>query len=379
MHTIPKNRPGPGSDQTDIQTRLEACEAASNECLERALATHLDPGAGSFFWLERQARLGFSLVDEIKSVRDLPRLEAFDRSELQTRPLSDFVPRSHWSERRSLVLAESGGTSGRPTRCVFTTSEFQQAFGDPFLAVSRKRLFPTRLGWLFVGPSGPHVIASAAKLLARLHDSMEPFSVDLDPRWARAQEPGSLGDRLYRQQILDQALDLIEREAPGVLFTTPPLALELGRLLHGRQTEAVRGVHLGGLAVSAEAYQGIRELFPQAVVLPGYGNSMFGLAMGGSDPEATQLDYFPLPGRLHVQVVCEASGQPNLERPLGPGETGRVVLSRLDSSFFLPNLVERDRATVVAAGPCELRAGLSPLGVRDPHPVTERESKRGLY
>jgi hypothetical protein len=262
---------------------------------------------------------------------------------------------------------------------VFTRSEFRLGFGDPFLAVSRDRQFPAGLGWLFVGPSGPHVIAAAAKLLARLHDSLEPFSVDLDPRWARAQEPGSLGDRLYRRQILGQALDLIAREAPGVLFATPPLALELGRLLSRPERDAVRGVHLGGMALCIEEYRTIRELYRRAVVLPGYGNSMFGLLMGGSDPEEAHLDYFPLPGRLHVQVVSEASGQPDLDQPLGPGGTGRVVLSRLDRSCFLPNLVERDRATVAGAGPRALRQGLLALGLRDPHPVAEREARRGLY
>ena len=357
------------------------CKTAT-EHLRRALSRHFDPQHGSPFWLDRQAKLGIQVCDEIRTVEDLLRFGPFDRSLLLERPLSDFVPRSLWAERSSLILAESGGTTGRPSRCVFTAEEFAEGFGTPYMMASEARSFPRRGSWLFVGPSGPHVIAQASRLLARLHGALEPFSVDLDPRWARAQAPGSLGDRLYREHVLDQALGIIVRESPAVVFTTPPLALALGEAMTEAQRDLIRGIHLGGMALSGEVYAEIKATFSRAVVLPGYGNSMFGLLIEGREPvegEPLHLDYFPLPGRMVVQVVDDSGGAADLERPLGPGETGRVVFSRLDESFLLPNLVERDRATVICAAEEVTALGLAAHGVRDPHPVVESQATRGLY
>ncbi|MBI4880679.1 MAG: hypothetical protein HY812_13625 [Planctomycetes bacterium] len=356
----------------------------TNAALCRAVRRHFDPQGGSPFWLERERALGLCALAEVREAADLARFGPFDREELLCRPLFDFVPRSLWRERAGLVLAESGGTTGRPTRSVFTQQEFEEAFGAPFLAAGSPRGFPRGGGWLFIGPSGPHVIGQAARLLARLHGSLEPFSVDLDPRWARAQAPGSLGERLYREHVLSQALDVMERERPEVIFATPPLALELARALPRERREAVRGVHLGGMAMSGATYAEIRGLFPRALVLPGYGNSMFGLLMEARAPQADaagalHLDYFPLAGRLLVTVVADGPDGADLSHPLPPGGAGRVVLSRLDESFFLPNLVERDQATAIAANAEVTALGFAAVGVRDPEPLVAEQAQRGLY
>ncbi len=363
---------------------MTAASDQANAALRRAVARHFDPRSGTPFWLERERALGLDARAEIREAADLARFGPFEREELLRRPLQDFVPRSLWPERAGLVLAESGGTTGRPTRSVFTPSEFEEAFGAPFLAAGVARGFPRGGGWLFIGPSGPHVIGQAARLLARLHGALEPFSVDLDPRWARAQAPGSLGEKLYREHVLAQALDVMERERPQVLFATPPLALALARALPEERRAAVRGIHLGGMAVSGAAYAEIRALFPRALVLPGYGNSMFGLLMEVREPApgehgALHLDYFPLAGRLLVAVVADGPDGADLSRPLPAGGAGRVVMSRLDESFFLPNLIERDRATAIAAGPEALARGFAPLGVRDPEPIAAEQAERGLY
>jgi len=378
--------PGPGvrASRSPREPAGDAAFDPTTRCLRRAIASHFDPDGGTPFWLDRARELGMGDVRrEVRDVGDLGRLGALDRQALLERPLADFVPRRLRDRLPELVLSETGGTTGRPVRAVFTRDELEAAFGAPFLAVSAARGFPRGGSWLFVGPSGPHVIGRAARLLARLHGAAEPFSVDLDPRFARAQAPGSLGERLYREHVVAQARDILAREPVDVLFTTPPLAVALSRALSPTLRGRLSGIHLGGMTVAPAAYRAIRETFPRAVILPAYGNSLFGilvepvapdLAPAGTDGGAgVDLDYFPLPGRLVVTVVDDAG------REVAPGRRGRVCLTRLDESFLIVGHVERDVATRIAAGPVALALGLAPLGIRNPAPAAPEQAGRGLY
>ncbi len=352
--------------------------------LRAALDAHFDPDHGTPYWLDRERELGIDARRDIRDLPDLALLGVCEREAWIERPLRDFVPRSIWAQRTALVPAESGGTTGTPTRCVFTRDEFVEAFGAPYMAASAARGFPTGGEWLFVGPSGPHVIARAAELLAHLHGALAPYAIDLDPRWARAQVPGSIGARLYTRHVVEQVLDVLDRERVDTLFLTPPIALALGEELAAAARRRIRGIHLGGLPVTSQARTAIETAFPSAVVLAGYGNSMFGLLIEATQPTPAAdgtlpHDYFPLPGRLVVRVVPDADGTPRLDREVTTGERGRVVLSRLDRSFLVVNHVERDRATRVAAAPDVLALGLSPFGVRDPFPVVQTQAVVGLY
>ena len=355
----------------------------ANSHLRAALSAHFDPDSGTPYWLDWQAAIGIDARRDVRTVDDLYLLGEFEREAWTERPLSDFVPRGLWEERTQLVLAESGGTSGRPVRCVFTQREFSEGFGAPYMAASATRGFPTGGSWLFVGPTGPHVIGRAAGLLAELHGAMQPFAVDFDPRWARAQVEGSFGRLHYTRHVLIQALDILERETVDVLFVTPPLALALADEADDERRSRIRGVHLGGMAVTSAAYVAIRAAFPNACVLPGYGNSMFGLMIEATEPVADasgelHLDYVPLPGRMDVRVVPDDDGVPNIERTVAIGERGRVVLSRLDRSFLIANLVERDRATRIGT-PEAAALGLSAEGIRDPYPVIAKQALEGIY
>ncbi len=353
------------------------------ERLHRSLAAHFDPRTGSPYWLERQRELGFDVRADVRTVTDLAAFGPLDRGAWAERPLEELVPRPVWALRRDLVLSETGGTTGRPVRCVFTSSEFRASFGEPFVAAARARGFPVAGTWLFIGPSGPHVIGRAAALFARLLGGLEPFSVDFDPRWARAQAPGSLGERLYLEHVLDQALDVLGRERADVLFTTPPVARALAGELSAHERAAIRGVHLGGMAIEPEAYAAIRAHFPNAVVLPGYGNSSFGVLMEVREPAREggelHLDYFPRRDGPLVRVVEDSGDEVHLDRDVEVGKRGRVVFNRFDESFFLPNAVERDRAEVLAADARSLEPGWAERGVRDPRPVVAAEVERGLY
>lgn len=360
---------------------LKRLETPEDAALARALKAHLDPRGGSPYWLDRQRELGVSLRDEVRTLADLARLGPFDRRALVTRPLEDFVPRSIMSMRRTdLVLAETGGTSGAPVRTVFLPQEHHHAFGECFLRAGRARGWPRGGRWLFVGPSGPHVIGQNARLLARLHGALEPFTVDLDPRWARNQAGAAA--TLYREHVLAQALDVVQRERPDVLFVTPPLLEGLAREAPAALRHTVRAIHLGGLPVGRAALDLAAEAFPGAVVMPGYGNSMVGmLPEVVPHPDRAHVDYVALHGRMVVDVVAEdAAGEVDITRPVEPGQRGRVLVHRLDETFFLPNLVERDEATAVLAPREALALGFAARGLRDPGPARAlMKQQEGLY
>ena len=55
------------------------------------------------------------------------------------------------------------------------------------------------------------------------------------------------------------------------------------------------------------------------------------------------------------------------------------MLTRVDRTFLLPNVVERDSAERLVAGPDVLAMGLGPIGLRDPRPVAAAQTPRGLY
>ena len=104
-------------------------------------------------------------------------------------------------------------------------------------------------------------------------------------------------------------------------------------------------------------------------------------------PGITRADCFQalkhvLRQRLAVDVHGEEGGEVDLTRPVPPGERGRVVVHRLDESFFLPNLVERDEATRVEAPAEVIELGYARWGLRDPAPVPQliaSSTGGGLY
>lgn len=363
--------------------RLGAIEAAGRLAearLSEVLALHFDERRGTPFWLERRRELGFDPRREIRSLADLPKLGRFLRSWQLERPIEDFVPRALWRDLATeLVIAETGGTSGAPVRTVYSPGEFVDAFGAPFSAIGDHVGFPRGGSWLFVGPSGPHVIGQAARLLARMHDGHEPFAVDFDPRFARSLEPGSIGARLYREHVVAQALDLLARERVSVIFTTPPLMLAIAAALPESRRDAIRGIHLGGMAIEPRLLRETRLAFRNAVVLPAYGNSLFGIVPAiGLDPD--HLDYSPLAGRVVLDVVVEETERgSNSWRYAAPGEIGRVVFTRLDRTTFLPNVFERDVAERIATPRALRERGFAATTLRDPRPPESSTATRGLY
>jgi hypothetical protein len=125
-----------------------------------------------------------------------------------------------------------------------------------------------------------------------------------------------------------------------------------------------------------------REVFPNAVHLAGYGNTLFGVVMEVADGHRTAMDYFPLAERVVFEVVRPGSADPTRPpEPVRPGERGRVMFHRLDESALLVNVIERDEAERIPLSPEARAVGGAADGLRDPRPPAELTGKlqHGLY
>jgi thienamycin biosynthesis protein ThnN len=360
----------------------DAVEAARTERLRALLDLHFHPDFGSIYWLERQGRLGWDVRDRVRTRADLWLVGPTPLEDLR-RSVRDFIPRAFHRCPERFVVGETAGTSGQPRATAYRDDEFQAAFIDPFLTVADATGFPRGLPWLWVGPSGPHIIGKAVRELARQTGSMDPFSVDFDPRWAKCLAERSLARRRYLEHVTAQALDVLEREEIGVLFTTPPALSALAEAMSDRQRESLRGVHYGGLPVSADDLNRFRKAFPRAVHLSGYGNTLFGVIMEVEDLPRRAVDYHPLTDRLELHVVeAEATGEPAWPPlPSERGCRGRVVCHRLDESCLLVGVVERDRAERIAPSAAAVALGCWQDGIRDPGPAADVAGtlQPGLY
>ncbi|MCC6145220.1 MAG: hypothetical protein IT368_15545 [Candidatus Hydrogenedentes bacterium] len=326
--------------------------------LQHILALHFDSDQGTPFWLDQRAALGFDPLSDIRRIGDLVRFPPFPREALAGRPVEDFVPRRFHAQLAEFITSETGGTTGPPARTVFRKEEFHAAFVAPFVAAAKRTGFPRGENWLFIGPSGPHPIGKAARLCAEALGSMDPFMVDFDPRWARKLDPASLARKRYVDHVLAQAESVLMTQQMGVIFATPPVLAALGEHLPAPKREAVRGVHLGGMAADQDFWRRLTmEWFPNAVCLSGYGNSLCGMCPQiALNPEAPP-EYFPHGNRLILETgEANASGR------------GEVRFHRLDESGFLPNVIERDEAEVVSPPADAAAEGFTLPGLRDPRP-----------
>lgn len=344
---------------TGIEARLEA-----------VLSLHFDPRWGSPYWLERSATLDFDPRRDIHSVPDLRRFGPMPLEELSRRPVEYFLPRQFLGRLADFITSETGGTTGPPKRTAYLPEEFIAGFVTPFVEAAKLVGFPRNAHWLFVGPSGPHIIGKAARACAAAMGSMDPFMVDFDPRWALKLAPGSLARRRYLEHVLEQALAVLETQRVGVLFATPPVVEALGERAPEAARQAITGVHLGGMAGTAAFWKNLRDIwFPNAVVLSGYGNSLAGMCPQIEDVPGSVPAYFAHGNRLILETESN-----------NPTDRSRVVLHRLDESVFLPYVVERDAAGIAFLPDLATNAGFHPMGLLDPSPhPDEPQARSGLY
>jgi thienamycin biosynthesis protein ThnN len=355
------------------KSQPQALDNAADERLRSAIDLHLHPRLGSAYWLARRERLGFDPRREVRWLADLHRLGTTDPADLRGRSVWDFVPKGLWHRRGEFITGETGGTSGEPLASAYLEEEFHEAFVSPFIAAAGRVGFPRGAPWLFLGPSGPHIIGLAARRLAREFGGPPPWFVDFDPRWAKKLATGSLAARRYLEHVLEQATRVVDREEIGVLFATPPVLRGLSERLDDRQRERIRGVHYGGLPVTAAELNQFQRMFPEAVHLSGYGNTLFGCAMEVDDGPRETIDYFPHGARLIFDVVA---GELD-----GAAQRGPIRFHRLDRSMLLIGVLERDFAELIRPSDAARAIGFTNPGLRDPAPPagTRPELKIGIY
>jgi hypothetical protein len=339
--------------------------------LRATLDLHFDPVWGAPWWLEQRDALPFDPRREITTIADLERFPPFPLEELSRRPVTHFIPRRFHDKLAAFVTSETGGATGTPRTTAYSTDDFHAAFVAPFVAGAALFDFPRGGQWLFVGPSGPHVIGKAARACAAALGALDPFMVDFDPRWVRKLPVGSLARTRYLDHVVEQALRIVLVQEVNVLFTTPPVLEVLGERMETDVRERVTGIHLGGMAPGPGFRERLRERFPRAVSLSGYGNSLAGVC-----PEVT-------PGA--GEVYCYAAHGPRLhlgiEREVG-ADRGRVRFHRLDEACFLPHVVEGDEAELAPELPSlSADAGFHGPGLVNPGPAAHLATTRqeGLY
>src|SRR6516225_10229413 len=166
----------------------------ADDRLRSLLALHFHPRLGSAYWLARQEALGWNVRDRVRTLDDLWLLGPTPVGALRSHAVRDFIPRADHGRLHRFIVGETCAAAYRD-------DEFQAAFIRPFLRVAEATGFPRGGPWLWVGPSGPHLIGKAVRELARQTGCPDPFSVDFDPRWAKKLVDGSLARRRYLDHV----------------------------------------------------------------------------------------------------------------------------------------------------------------------------------
>ncbi|WP_258348210.1 long-chain fatty acid--CoA ligase [Saccharopolyspora gregorii] len=353
----------------------DAAEFDEEAFLSAAMDWHFSPETGSPFWLDRAPSLGFDPRRDVRRHADLARFPNVV-NELRGVPIRDLVPRGYGDRPDVLGAFDSGGTTGVPKRVVLLRDWLEHS-----LAWKSARMdelgFPRDAHWLTVAPSGPHIFGRLMAELPGMRGGVA-FTVDLDPRWVRrsiAEGRPDEADR-YAEHVVDQVEAVLDTQEIGVLVATPPLLERIAE--RDRLTEVindrVRTIMWGGAHLDPDTRHLLRhEVFPDVALRGQYGSTTIlggSMERPGCDGRSCTFDSFS-PHTTFTVV------DPDTGAEVAEGERGQVVMHHVSRSMLLPNNLERDVATRVAAP-----AGALGSSVADVAPVPTFENAaviEGVY
>ncbi|MER5861991.1 AMP-binding protein [Kitasatospora sp. NPDC002040] len=346
------------------------------EFLRAAIKWHFSPETGSPFWLRLAETLDFDPLTEIRSFEDLSRFPNVANS-LRDVPVEELIPRGYGPKPEITGIYDSGGTTGAPKRVVMLR-EWLDILVEHSSAQLDAHGVPQDVNWLMVIPSGPHMVGETFHQLVRRRGGLA-FTVDVDPRWVK--KLIGRGEKaeaeLYTEHLIDQLAFTLESQEIGVLMLTPPTLERLSRRddLVALVRKKVKAIMWVGTQLDPDTRDLYRtELFPEAVFVSGFGNTMT-LGHVTERPGLTDDEpcvYDPFSPYMTYRVIDEATGE-----SVPYGERGRVVMHYVGKSLFLPNNLERDYATRIQ--PVEGQIGDS---IADVAPVKEFDNEtviEGVY
>ena len=343
------------------------------EYIEAAMRWHFSPETGSPFWLERARTLGFDPREDVRTLDDLRRFPNV-ANELRDVRVDDLIPRGYGADADVVGVYESGGTTGPPKRVVLLRDWMDRLAHRTELDL-RARGYPEGGHWLYLGPTGPHILGEMVRRQAARRGGIR-FTIDIDPRWVKrciAENRCDEAER-YAEHLIDQSAHILRSQDVRVLVTTPPLLTRLARrdALVDLINSKIAAISWSGASMDPDTRYLLRtEVFPGVKLYGTYGSTMI---LGGVPERVTAPDediviFDTFSPYIMFSVVDRETGE-----AVRYGDRGQVVMHHVSKSFLLPNNLERDLATCVAPPPGQMGdsvAEVGPLPVFDDQPVIE--------
>jgi hypothetical protein len=347
-----------------------------DEFLTTMMDWHFSRATGSKFWLDRLGSLKFDPIYDVRTHADL-RLFPNVVNELRNVPVADLIPRGYHGSADIVGVYESGGTTGTPKQ-VPLCADWMRNFTEWTSLRMDELDFPTTGNWLALAPSGPHIFGRVTAELVRLRRSTL-FGIDLDPRWVRKclHEVHHEEAERYTEHLVDQAGLILHRQPIDVLVVTPPL---LERMLRREEIvtlirKNVRSILWGGAHLDPDTRHILRtEVFPEIGIHGMYGSTMI---LGGSMERRSPVEDFQCVFDAFSPGMTFSVVDPVTQTEVAEGERGQVVMHHLSKALLLPNNLERDLATRIAAPP-----GVAGASVADVAPMPDFENTtviEGVY
>ncbi|KZB86520.1 AMP-binding protein [Amycolatopsis regifaucium] len=351
--------------------------AAERDFYSAAMEWHFGPETGSQFWLSKADSLGFDPRRDVRTHADLRRFPNVV-GELRNVPVEALIPRGYGDRPDVIGAFDSGGTTGAPKRVLLMSDWMRHSLTWKSLRMDELG-FPLEANWLTIAPSGPHIFGRLMAEVTRMRGGI-CFTIDLDPRWVR--KSLALGRteeaNRYAEHVVVQAQSILEQQDIGVLVVTPPLLVRMAESdrLVDLVNEKVSVIMWGGAHLDADTREVLQgEVFPKVRLCGQYGSTMIlggSMERAGSRTPPGQCVFDSFSPYTTFSVV-----DPDSLTEVAEGERGQVVMHHVSKSLLLPNNLERDLATRVAAP-----AGSLGVSVADVTPIAVFEDAQvieGVY